>query len=299
MGFDFDFYEKIIDPGAGWGGNPFYNKGKEMDLENRREDSTSPAIVYPDFEYDKFSYPEFDEDFGFTERKAAPLDLTGITKQLRQRQAITGVEPSAEFVSGIAEPALQSKAKESIMFEELNMKREREERSQAFREYGFGREQEFQEFTTGRDIAFREFEIGEERTRFEEEIRLKERELEIAEKEAEKSDGKIVCTELCRQGLLAENILKLDCEHRFKHIDDEAYHGYLVLMSPVVGLMQKSKLFTHLIKPLITAFAHESASRMDKNIKGNLLGKILLKTGKPICRTVSRLVASKKLMEVI
>ena len=98
-------------------------------------------------------------------------------------------------------------------------------------------------------------------------------------------DGKIICTELCRQGLLPKEILKYDGEYREKHIDDKVYCGYLLLAYPIVKIMRKSKIFTMIIKPLGRAFAYEAASRMDETIKSNLLGRLCFKFGIPICKS--------------
>ena len=89
------------------------------------------------------------------------------------------------------------------------------------------------------------------------------------------------------RGRLME-ILRLDEQHRVKHIDDETYYGYLSLCEPIARLMHKSKLFTMIVKPFAKGFAYEMASRMDKNIKGSIIGKIILEAGKPLCRTYYR-----------
>ncbi len=96
--------------------------------------------------------------------------------------------------------------------------------------------------------------------------------------------GSIICDELCRQGYLPRKIVKLDGEHRRKHIDRATYRGYIAWATPVVALMRRSALVTLVIAPIGRAWAYEMASRMDYHIKGSLLGKLLLKIGVPICR---------------
>jgi len=115
-------------------GKTFFKK-----FGSKQDESLLPAVP-------EFDFPSFDpEGVDFTERKTSPLDLEPIFKQSRQRQAITGVEPSAAFVSGIAEPALREKTRESVALEELNLSRKSEERKQAFTE-----------FSSERDVAFQQ-----------------------------------------------------------------------------------------------------------------------------------------------
>lgn len=107
----------------------------------------------------------------------------------------------------------------------------------------------------------------------------------------------IVCTELNRQGYLPREVMEKDSEYRKKHIDLDAYHGYLMLFSPIVGAMRRSRLVTTLIRPFGVATAREMASRVDSKIKGSILGKIILKVGIPMCRAwfrhKTRLVAAE------
>ena len=259
----------------------------------------NPApFTYPEFTYPEFTYPEFNkEDIGFTTRKQSPLDFTGLMKQGRQRQAITGVPTSESFYKGIAEPMLKTKAKENVALTELENKRRLDTEKQAFNEYAFGKTSAFKTYAFGKESTFKTYESGKATKEMEWkadwESNIKERELEIAKIQAENSGGgggdSIICTELHRRGLLPENVLKADGEYRRKYIDDEAYYGYLFLAEPIVSLMKKSFIFTLFIKLFAGPFAHEAASRINHTIKGNIMGRIILKTGKPICKYYYRL----------
>ena len=98
----------------------------------------------------------------------------------------------------------------------------------------------------------------------------------------------IICSELSRQGLLDPEILRLDGIHRKTHIDDDTYYGYIMWAKYVVRVMRRSKLFTHLIAPIVQSWATEMASRIDNRYKGNITGKILITIGVPISRLIGR-----------
>ena len=98
--------------------------------------------------------------------------------------------------------------------------------------------------------------------------------------------SKAICTELNRQGYLSDDVLMEDQEYAVKYISPDVYVGYRILADPVVRLMQRSKLFTQIVRPFGVAFAYESANRINPKYKGSLLGKIIFKVGIPLCRMV-------------
>lgn len=95
--------------------------------------------------------------------------------------------------------------------------------------------------------------------------------------------GTVICSELHRQGFMSDEIRNLDAEYGGT-IDREAYLGYWMLATPIVEKMRKSKLFTHLVAPFGLAAANEMAHRIKPEIKGSLLGKVILDLGMPLCR---------------
>ena len=99
----------------------------------------------------------------------------------------------------------------------------------------------------------------------------------------------VICTELNRQGLLPDNIYRLDSEYSSKHIDREAYLGYRLWADPVVRLMRKSRLFTRIVKPIALSYCYEAAHRMNPEIKGSWFGGCLIKIGVPACRFIYRI----------
>jgi len=102
------------------------------------------------------------------------------------------------------------------------------------------------------------------------------------------SDASVICTELYNQGHLSGVILALDTIHCKQNIDCYTYIGYREWADTVVKWMQSSKIVTRIVKPIARAWAYEMAHRVDKNVKGNFVGKLLLKFGVPICRYIGK-----------
>lgn len=96
----------------------------------------------------------------------------------------------------------------------------------------------------------------------------------------------VICNELNRQGYLPDDIHDLDVKYSQEHPDPMAYIGYFVMARPIVTLMQRSWIVTQIVKPFGLAWAYEMASRMNPDIKGNNLGKWLMKHGTPFCRRI-------------
>ena len=94
----------------------------------------------------------------------------------------------------------------------------------------------------------------------------------------------VLCSELVRQGKLAQEIVDHEWEHIRKILTVREYLGYRVIADPLVCLMQRSPLFSRLIAPWIRVFAYEMASRVNPEIKGNKFGAFLLWVGLPMCR---------------
>jgi hypothetical protein len=100
--------------------------------------------------------------------------------------------------------------------------------------------------------------------------------------------GTVICTELHRQCLLSNDILKYDSLFRERYISDAEYLGYRILAAPVVWLLRKSARFTRFFSPLAVATATEMASRANVTINGTMQGKAVLAVMVPICGKVGR-----------
>jgi hypothetical protein len=106
--------------------------------------------------------------------------------------------------------------------------------------------------------------------------------------------GKIICTELCEQGLLPRKVLELDCQHSINCMDMDTKVGYWKWSGYVVDAMKKSKIITQLVKPIGVAWAYEMAHREEpENYSGDLFGKLIMLIGVPICRYIGKKEISK------
>jgi hypothetical protein len=95
--------------------------------------------------------------------------------------------------------------------------------------------------------------------------------------------GTVICTELHRQGLLPDKVYLSDSAYS-KTIDKDAYYGYRKLFTPVAKAMAKTKILTFFVAPFGMAIAYEMASRVNDEIKGNIIGKAIMAIGIPFCK---------------
>lgn len=91
--------------------------------------------------------------------------------------------------------------------------------------------------------------------------------------------GTVICTELWRQGYMDDYTYDLDRLHgmHIRTTRPHVYFGYLMLATPVVKLMKKSKLFTKAISVPALAWAHHMAHG------NNILGGVINEIGETIC----------------
>lgn len=99
--------------------------------------------------------------------------------------------------------------------------------------------------------------------------------------------GSVICSELHRQGYITAEELELDFLYRV-NIDNETYTGYMSWAPKLVELMQRSGIITQLVRPFGVGWAKEMSHRLEPERKGNLIGKLLLKFGVPICRFIGK-----------
>lgn len=104
--------------------------------------------------------------------------------------------------------------------------------------------------------------------------------------------GTVICTELHAQGLLPHDVYRADQRFGFRMMRDDPYviAGYHLWAKPVVKLMRKSKLFTHILNTtLAEAWAKEMVVREGLNGVGTLRGRVLFAIGLPVCRAIGRM----------
>lgn len=241
------------------------------------EEETEATTETAPFSYAEWEEPEWEEP-AFEAKEYKAVSIADILGQAKQYEAITGKPLSTSFIRGVAEPALETGAEEAVSFGELEEERKESERAEAWEEYEFEKESSWKEYSTEKELAWSQYQ-------HEEDVRLEEESLALEEQQLENSEDSwtLVCAVLYRQGHLLENIRKAESLYG-RIVDRKAYWGYRLMFDPVVRLMQKSKFVTQLIRPFGVATAYEMASRVDKNVKGNLLGRIILKIGIPICK---------------
>lgn len=102
--------------------------------------------------------------------------------------------------------------------------------------------------------------------------------------------GKIICTELHRQGLLNDEIMKLDAAYGVKLRAERphVYDGYVFWAQHVVLGMQKSTLFTKIVYFCAKPWAENMA------YNNNTLGKVVGFLGEGLCGIIGRVVGPTK-----
>lgn len=101
-------------------------------------------------------------------------------------------------------------------------------------------------------------------------------------------DGKIICNELYRQGLMSEKIWRAD--ERFGEMvrrdHPEILEGYQVWAKYVVAGMQRSPMFTRFMRRLVRPWSIEMAYQQGVLRNGNFIGRLMMMAGRPICYAI-------------
>ncbi|MEG3618433.1 hypothetical protein V5T82_08215 [Magnetovibrio sp. PR-2] len=111
------------------------------------------------------------------------------------------------------------------------------------------------------------------------------------------NSGKVICTELFRQGLLPYEIYAAD--QRFglhlAQCDPYVMIGYHAWAKPLACAMKKSVLLTRFVHhSFAMAWAQEMFAREVKTAKGTLRGKFLITLGVPLCRRIGMTLSKRK-----
>jgi hypothetical protein len=112
---------------------------------------------------------------------------------------------------------------------------------------------------------------------------------------AASKDGKIICTELHRQGLMPTEIYEADQAfgRQLVESDPEVLVGYYAWAEGAVELMKRSKFWTAVAYVIATPWAKQMAFEMGVLPKPNLTGWVIMSVGMPICRMIGRLKSKK------
>ena len=98
--------------------------------------------------------------------------------------------------------------------------------------------------------------------------------------------GKVLCTELYRQGLLPLSHIKADLRYLKKFVDKEMHENYLRWSIPLVDIMRKSKLVTYSVYPFILCWSEYMKCRVYekrmgfKAILGLIFNNTMVRYGK-------------------
>lgn len=103
-------------------------------------------------------------------------------------------------------------------------------------------------------------------------------------------EGKIICTELYHQGIMAHDTFEAD--QAFGRLmwqkDPSVMAGYHAWARPIVKLMQKSKVFTRMVAFFALPWAKEMEHRMGAEHDGSQFGRALMAFGVPLCRVIGK-----------
>lgn len=103
--------------------------------------------------------------------------------------------------------------------------------------------------------------------------------------ESEGGDDKVLCAEMYRQGYLPKAWYEAD-EKYAATVDKDIIEGYQAWAIPYTRLMQKNRIFTYLAYPFVMCWAKHMAFLMKAEDHDSLIGSLLEKAGKPICRKI-------------
>ena len=103
-------------------------------------------------------------------------------------------------------------------------------------------------------------------------------------------EGKVLCTELYRQGYLPADVYmsdKIVGEHLSRN-DVEVVRGYHRWGKPLAKIMSKNKVVKLLLKPFILAWAYEMHYDVTGVGKSTIIGRVLKYVGVSICRVLGK-----------
>ncbi len=113
-------------------------------------------------------------------------------------------------------------------------------------------------------------------------------------------DSKVICSELHRQGLMADDIYRADeyFGDFLKRTNPIAVAGYHAWAIPCVSLMQKSKTLSKIALMIAMPWANQMAYMVGARKKPSFVGKIMLNLGIPLCEMIGKLKKNKQLVGV-
>lgn len=102
------------------------------------------------------------------------------------------------------------------------------------------------------------------------------------------TDGKVICTELCRQGLISYHLYKAEATENLKRLSPTTLAGYHWLAVPVVIKMRKSERLTKFLLPWVIDYSYEVLYKT-----GGVRGKFVRYLLEPICTLIGVVVGEQ------
>ncbi len=124
---------------------------------------------------------------------------------------------------------------------------------------------------------------------------------DTSNKSQESESGSIICTELYRQGLMAEEIYRADelfgrmVETNFPLVKE----GYLIIARPIVNAMRKSASFTVMVNKFAKPWSRQMAYMIGASDEQNLAGAVIMILGVPLCFVIGFLYKYAILLEIM
>jgi len=108
---------------------------------------------------------------------------------------------------------------------------------------------------------------------------------------AQASGGKVICTELYRQGLMDQETFEADQKFgkSVAQNNPDVMIGYWTLAMPIVKLMRKSHAVTKLVNLFAAPWAKEMAHRVNTELSGDRFGSVIMFFGVGLCGFLGRL----------
>ncbi|MDP2838105.1 MAG: hypothetical protein Q8O53_02410 [Candidatus Moranbacteria bacterium] len=113
-------------------------------------------------------------------------------------------------------------------------------------------------------------------------------------------DGKIICTELYHQGLLAESVYRADQEFGvyLRTYNPLVYAGYHFWAPAVVRRMKTNEFFTRVVSVFALPWAEHMAYKQGVIQKNNYFGAFVMAIGMIFCRSIGRAIQFKLLYRI-
>ena len=105
-----------------------------------------------------------------------------------------------------------------------------------------------------------------------------------------RESGKIICTELYRQGLMDQATFEADQKfgaHLVK-FNPDVMIGYWTVAAPIVALMKASHTFARVVNFFAAPWAQEMAHRVNPSVPGSGFGSLIMAAGFAFCGFIGR-----------